>query len=310
MLVLTPFFAVNAQVATTTTASSSTTALPAISSVFASSNAGGTGAVISWATDIPSTSQVAYGTSTPQPYQTYSVLDSSTTTVHLLSLDSLLPGMTYHYQVISSAGASSTAFSADQTFVTTGATSTGSMGTSTTSSSSTSATSTDGVSATSTSTTMTSTGTTASSTTSTSGSSITATSTPVIGTLTMDELESRLALLEARVVELENELELFLGGTIGGTGTTTTPTTSSGIISPARATFAGGSHIDFSGRGFGSEESVSVTLDGVSVGTVHADGGGNFSTGSMTLPVATGIKTYQFRGMNSGTTATSVLTVM
>lgn len=67
--------------------------------------------------------------------------------------------------------------------------------------------------------------------------------------------------------------------------------------------------IDFVGRNFGHEENVSITLSGSLLRTVHADGGGNFSTGSMQAPGTAGTYQYVFTGATSGRTATSTITV-
>ena len=80
-------------------------------------------------------------------------------------------------------------------------------------------------------------------------------------------------------------------------------------ITPASATVAPGDHIDFGGRGFGIEENVTITLNGTSVGNAHADGGGNFSTGSITVPTTPGTYTYTFTGSTSNTPVTSTITV-
>ncbi|MBX4191869.1 hypothetical protein KW798_00035 [Candidatus Parcubacteria bacterium] len=68
-------------------------------------------------------------------------------------------------------------------------------------------------------------------------------------------------------------------------------------------------HTDFVGRGFGIEESVSVDLDGSTIGSAHADGGGNFSTGSMNAPSTPGTHTYTFTGQTSGITSSATIDV-
>lgn len=69
-----------------------------------------------------------------------------------------------------------------------------------------------------------------------------------------------------------------------------------------------GDTIDFGGHRFMTEQQVAVTLGGVLVGTAHADGGGNFSTGSMRLPSVPGMYTYMFRG-DRGDVAYATITV-
>lgn len=81
------------------------------------------------------------------------------------------------------------------------------------------------------------------------------------------------------------------------------------IDNSPRTTGSGG-HIDFVGRNFGNEEDVLLTLDGVLLRVPHADGGGNFSTGSMTAPSTPGTYHYVFTGKRTWLTATSTVTVM
>ena len=70
-----------------------------------------------------------------------------------------------------------------------------------------------------------------------------------------------------------------------------------------------GGHLDFVGHNFGHEENVDMRLGGSLLRTVHADGGGNFSTGSMLAPGTPGTYNYVFTGQTSGLTATSTITV-
>ena len=80
------------------------------------------------------------------------------------------------------------------------------------------------------------------------------------------------------------------------------------IDNPTRTVMGGGA-VDFAGRNFGHEEQVTITRNGTQVGSSHADGGGNFSTGSMTVPSASGTYTYTFTGATSGFSATATVTV-
>ncbi len=75
------------------------------------------------------------------------------------------------------------------------------------------------------------------------------------------------------------------------------------------ATYAPGASVDFSGKNFGHEESVIITKGGASVRQVHADGGGNFSSGSITLPTDAGAYQYVFTGEQSHISATASITV-
>jgi hypothetical protein len=103
-----------------------------------------------------------------------------------------------------------------------------------------------------------------------------------------------------------------MGGNTSSTATTTPSTggsSSQATIEPANQTVRGGSSIDFGGRHFGIEEPVEVTSNGQVITTTHADGGGNFSTGSLSVPSVPGTKTYTFRGLNSGITVSQNITI-
>jgi hypothetical protein len=90
-----------------------------------------------------------------------------------------------------------------------------------------------------------------------------------------------------------------------------TSVASNATITPASATVRAGGVIDFGGRNWGREEDVRVTINGgTPVTTVHADGGGNFSTGSIRVPTATGTKTYTFTGTRTGTVRTATVTMV
>ena len=87
------------------------------------------------------------------------------------------------------------------------------------------------------------------------------------------------------------------------------PPSGTATISPASQTVSPGQSIDFSGHGFGHEETVTITRSGTQIGAVHADGGGNFSTGSMAMPVQAGTYNFVFTGHTSGLSASSTITV-
>ena len=93
---------------------STASTIPVISAVTASV-IGTTSATISWTTDQPSTSQVAYGTSTG--YGSISALNAAPVFAHSVSLTGLTPGTTYDYAAISGELAG-TATSANFTFST------------------------------------------------------------------------------------------------------------------------------------------------------------------------------------------------
>ena len=85
----------------------------------ASSNITNTITVITWTTDKPSTSQVAYGTTIAYGSDTY--LNSDQVTNHSVTITGLSPGTTYNYQAVSSI-TGFIARSSNNTFKTTGTT--------------------------------------------------------------------------------------------------------------------------------------------------------------------------------------------
>src|SRR5882724_2811259 len=78
-----------------------------------------TSAQLSWATNLPSTSAIDYGTTSS--YGVSTPANTSMVTTHQMGITSLAAGTTYHFRVRSAAG-SSTATSNDQTFSTPGGT--------------------------------------------------------------------------------------------------------------------------------------------------------------------------------------------
>ncbi len=123
-------------------------------------------------------------------------------------------------------------------------------------------------------------------------------------TSTIEELEDRISTLEDKVDYLMSVIDDLLDGDTPGTST---PPISGATIMPSIVLIDSGRSVDFNGRGFGHEEDVTITLGGSEVGSAHADGGGNFSTGSMTL-IGTGTKTYVFTGEESGITKSVTVT--
>lgn len=116
----------------------------------------------------------------------------------------------------------------------------------------------------------------------------------------LQSLEAQFPSLTGPIQALINEL-LGSGTTVGNTG-------SASIDQNGSSVNAGGT-LDFAGRNFGHEEGVTVTLNGATVANAHADGGGNFSTGSITAPATPGTYLYTFTG-SSGDSATATVTVM
>ncbi len=90
--------------------------IPIISAVQAS-NISNNAATITWTTDLASSSQVEYGTTTS--YGTQTPVNSTPVTLHSVTLSGLTPNTVYHYRVIST-NANGTATSGDFTFATIG----------------------------------------------------------------------------------------------------------------------------------------------------------------------------------------------
>jgi len=91
-------------------------ALPTISGVNAGSITS-TGATITWTTNVPTSSQVNYGTTAA--YGLKSALSSSLVTSHTVTLTGLSPSTLYHYQAVSVDGSNNQVSSTDYTFTTT-----------------------------------------------------------------------------------------------------------------------------------------------------------------------------------------------
>ena len=88
---------------------------PVISNV-ASSGVTDTSATITWTTDIPSSSQVFYGTS--PSYDQSTTLSSAQVTSHAQTITGLTPSTPYHFDVQSTGSASNTSTSGDNSFTT------------------------------------------------------------------------------------------------------------------------------------------------------------------------------------------------
>jgi hypothetical protein len=266
----------------TTTAASSTTGTTTASTTepdisFVVATPSDDGVTVTWNTDEPSNSQLMYGTTSS--YGSSTTLDTTMVTSHSETISGLNPDMTYYYEVVDSDASGNTNMYGGQMFTTLQSSLPGTTSSSTTS---------------------TSTGTTG-----------------TTGTIAQ-VLESEITQLEAELATLLQQLSVSgLGsegttdtgstGTTGSTGPTGTMT--SAMIEQNGETVQPGGTLDFSGRNFGKEEQVMVMMNGQTVATAHADGGGNFSTGSFTAPTTPGTYSYTFTGQNSGMTAMATITV-
>jgi hypothetical protein len=132
-------------------------------------------------------------------------------------------------------------------------------------------------------------------------------------TTTIATLQAEITQLQTLVSQLIAEVQSLLNGNGGSGGNGNggnpyPPTNGAATIDPVGPVRAGTS-VDFTGRNWGTNEQVRVTDNGSVVTTAQADGGGNFSTGSLPVTNATGTQTYVFTGLTSGFTNTVTLTV-
>ncbi len=95
------------------------------------------------------------------------------------------------------------------------------------------------------------------------------------------------------------------GSTGSSGGTTSTP---HAIITPSTATARAGTSIDFTGSNFDHEQTVTIKVNGTTLSSAHADGGGNFSTGSLSVTSTPGTYTYSFTD-TSGASASATVQV-
>jgi hypothetical protein len=94
-----------------------TSATPPVISAVTTSGVTTTSATITWTTDQATSSLVNYGT-TPG-YGSASMLNSTLSTSHSVTLTGLAPGITYNFDVVAATSAGTSSTSANQTFVTT-----------------------------------------------------------------------------------------------------------------------------------------------------------------------------------------------
>ena len=221
-----------------------------------------TGATVTWLTEQPSDSQVAFGPITG-PYTSSTTVDTNLVTNHSVTISGLTPGVPYHFQVISHNSSGTTGISADMMFTTTN-----------------------------------------------TGGSTTSTSTNVTGLRNeISQLRQQIATLQQLIQSLLSRLGMG-GGNNGNNGGNNngggTVSSSNATITPSSGTFSQGATVDFGGRNFAPEQNVQISLNGQNVGSAHSDGGGNFSTGSMTLPNTPGTYTYSFSNGNGGSVTSNV----
>jgi hypothetical protein len=136
-----------------------------------------------------------------------------------------------------------------------------------------------------------------------SNATSTGTTTPPSDT---DQVVAALQSLEGQFPSLTGPIQALINELLGS-GTTVGNTGSASIDQNGTSINAGGT-LDFTGRNFGHEESVVVTLNGSQIASAHADGGGNFSTGSLMAPTTPGSYTYTFTGQ-SGDSVSATVTV-
>lgn len=123
-------------------------------------------------------------------------------------------------------------------------------------------------------------------------------------------LQSELSALKLQVQALLGVTGTSTATTTGNTGGNSNATSSQGIrITPATSSARGGTNVDFNGRGFWADEQVTVMMGSQVLRSARADSQGNFSTGSLTVPRATGTYTFTFRGDWSGMTGTATVNV-
>ena len=98
----------------TTTPTTTPTASPPLATGISASSITRSGATITWTTNVPSTSQVEYGTGFGQTSLT--IVDRSLVVSHHMVLSGLVPGVTYQYRVRSMLASGNLGISGDSTF--------------------------------------------------------------------------------------------------------------------------------------------------------------------------------------------------
>lgn len=143
----------------------------------------------------------------------------------------------------------------------------------------------------------------------------TSTSTVATSTPDLTTLQSEITQLQNLIATLTSELQTFLSNT-SGNGTVTGsngsyPSSTLAATIDAVGPINAGTSVDFTGRNWGTNEQVQVSNNGNVVTTAQADGGGNFSTGSLPVPAnASGTETYTFTGLSTGLTRSVNVTIL
>lgn len=120
------------------------------------------------------------------------------------------------------------------------------------------------------------------------------------------EQQQQIADLRQQVAALTAELN---AGSSTNNGTGNSGNSGPATLTPSNATYNPGATVDWNGRNFSHEQDVTVMLNGQQVAKAHADDGGNFTTGSYTLPSTPGTYTYTFTD-SAGDNMSSTITIM
>lgn len=140
------------------------------------------------------------------------------------------------------------------------------------------------------------------------------------GSITLRMIWDEIMGLKAQIAYLQMQIQMLMnrvGLNSDGSNATSTPTSNdqAGVsgpvtVTPNNWTVRAGTTVDFTGRNFGREEDVRVEYGGNPIRVSHADGGGNWSTGSITVSTQTGSHTYNFTGVRSGISGSVTITVI
>lgn len=140
-------------------------------------------------------------------------------------------------------------------------------------------------------------------------------SSTVASSTDLTTLQNEITELQNLIATLTSELQTFLSnpsgnGTVTGSNGSYPSSTLAATIDAVGPINAGTS-VDFTGRNWGTNEQVQVSNNGNVVTTAQADGGGNFSTGSLPVPAnASGTETYTFTGLSTGLTRSVNVTIL